>query len=208
MKKLTARQKAILSFIEQYWEDHSISPSYREIQHHFSFKSPNAVTKHLTALKQKRVITLKKNGGFTKARSIIPLIKKSNDVPLVGKIVAGTPVESIENIEECLSLHSLGIDNSKQDHFALQVTGDSMINAHILDGDIAVIKKQPEVFEKEVAAILLDGEATLKYVKKRGDTIKLIPANDSMEAIVLDIYQAKHFSILGRVVMVFRKLLQ
>ncbi len=204
MKALTAKQKAVLSFIQQYWEDHSISPSYREIQHFFSFKSPNAVSKHLSALGQKGFITLKKGKNFTKARSILPLLSRRGDVPLVGRIVAGFPVESMESTEERLSLYSLGIDNAQGNYFALKVNGDSMINAHIMDGDMVVIKKQPEVSESEVAAVLLEGEATLKYVKKQHNTITLIPASDTMEPIRISSRNAENFTVLGKVVTVIR----
>ena len=94
------------------------------------------------------------------ARSIIPLRHQSKDIPLVGKIVAGTPVESAETIEEKIDLGFLGINNSGNDYFAVRVNGSSMINAHIMDGDIVVIKKQARVYETDVAAVLWNGEAT------------------------------------------------
>jgi len=206
MKKLTERQQAILSFIEQYWQKNGISPSFRDIQQFFGFQSPHAVTKHLAALEQKGMLRLRKFRGIGRARGIIPLFKKKGEVPLVGRIVAGTPVESGESIEEILSLDSLGIDNSRRDHFALRVAGNSMINAHILDGDIAVIRKQTMVSRLEVAAVLLEGEATLKYVDKRKNRIRLIPANDALEPIILDAHQAGELTILGKAVMILRRL--
>jgi len=204
MKKITGKQDEVLSFIEDYWQTHSISPSFREIQEHFGFKSPNAVTKHLQALEKKGFVAQQKNTHFTKARSILSLRAQDNDVPLVGRIVAGEPVESIENVDDHLNLSFLGIRNSRKDYFALKVKGDSMINAHILDGDIVVIKKQPDVARGEVAAVLWNGEATLKYVHKKGTKISLVPANDSMEPKVIDRQSSDSFSILGKLVTVIR----
>lgn len=205
MKELTSRQEAILSFIEGYWEKHSISPSYKEIQDHFGFKSPHAVTKHLKALEKKRYIEMRKGINFTLARSILPLRIKENEVPLVGKIVAGMPVESVENLEGRWDLSFLGIDNSKKDYFALSVKGDSMINAHILDGDIVVIKKQHDVQEKEIAAVLWNEEATLKYVHKKKDGISLVPANVIMKPISIHPKNTASLRILGKVVTVIRQ---
>jgi repressor LexA len=204
MKTLTSKQEAILSFIEKYWEEHSLSPSYKEIQDFFEFRSPNAVTKHITALVKKKYITLRKGVNFTKARSIIPLRIKDNEVPLVGKIVAGVPVESIENIEGSWDLSTLGIDNSEKNFFALTVRGESMIGAHIIEGDIVIIKKQQEILENEIAAVLWNQETTLKYVKKKKNMISLVPANESMYPIDLKPENTEFFQILGKVVTVIR----
>ncbi len=205
MKELTSKQEAILSFIEGYWEKHSISPSYKEVQDHFGFKSPHAVTKHLKALERKKYITMRKGRNFTLARSILPLRIKEKEVPLVGKIAAGMPVESVENLEGRWDLSFLGIDNSNRDYFALSVKGESMIDAHILDGDTVVIKKQQNVQENEIAAVLWNDEATLKYVHRKKDSISLVPANETMEPITIHPGNTDLFRILGKVVTVIRQ---
>ena len=204
MKKPTSKQAAILSFIEEYRDKYAISPSFRDIQERFQFSSPNAVSKHLHALKQKGYIHTQQGSRFSKARSILPTKRHEKRVPLVGKIVAGAPVESMENIEGRLDLSSLGIDNIGGNHFALKVKGDSMVNAHILEGDIVVIRKQPAVDSHAVAAVLWNGEATLKYVRKQKNRILLVPANDSMKAIPVEPGNMETFQVLGRVVSVIR----
>ena len=209
-RPLTARQKAILAFIEAYRERHGMSPSYREIQTRFAFGSPNAVSKHLQALEQKGYIDLHRHGRFSKARSVIPLKRDGREppgrraVPLVGKIVAGAPAESDEHVEDTLDLTSLGIHNRGDDHFALTVRGDSMVNAHILDGDIVVVRKQSAVKETDVTAVMWNGETTLKYIRRTGDRILLVPANDRLEPIVVTRDNTDSFSILGKVVSVIR----
>ena len=204
MKKPTPRQAAILSFIEEYRDRYAISPSFKDIQERFRFRSPNAVSKHLQALKQKGYIHTQQGSRFSKARSILPTKRRDKTVPLVGRIAAGAPVESVENVESRLDLSSLGIDNIGGDHFALKVKGDSMINAHILEGDIVVIRKQADVDSHAVAVVLWNGEATLKYVRRQKGRILLVPANDSMKPIPVEPAGVETFQVLGKVVSVIR----
>jgi repressor LexA len=128
----------------------------------------------------------------------------SSGVPLVGRIAAGVPIEAVENIEQSIDLSGLGIDNSDGACFALRVRGESMVNAHILDGDLVVIKKQPGAGPKEIAAVLWNNEATLKYVVKKDGVVYLVPANDAMEPIRVDPAKTAVFEILGKVVKVIR----
>jgi len=204
MNPLTERQKAILNFIEAYWQKHSISPSFREIQDHFHFKSPNAVSKHLQALEKKGYITQKRGDTFTKSRSIVPLSPQAYQVPLVGKIVAGIPVAAEDHVEDFFDLTSLGINNNSNSYFALKIHGDSMINAHILDGDIVVIKKQSRVQNNDIAAVLWNGEATIKFVQKKDEQITLVPANNTMQPIPILPENTDSFQILGRAVTIIR----
>lgn len=206
MLPLTERQQAILHFIEGYWQKHSISPSFKEIQDHFNFKSPHAVTKHLQALEKKGYITQKKGDTFTKSRSIVPLSSPAGQVPLVGKIVAGMPVATEEYVEDFIDLTSLGINNTGNSYFALKVHGDSMINAHILDGDTVIIKKQSQVQRQDIAAVLWNGEATIKYLHRQGKGVLLVPANDNMQPISVIPENTDSFQILGRVITVIRHL--
>ena len=204
MTPLTERQQAILNFIEGYWQKHSISPSFKEIQDHFNFKSPHAVSKHLQALEKKGYITQKRSDTFTKSRSIVPLIPQASQVPLVGKIVAGMPVAAEDHVENFIDLTSLGINNNSNNYFALKVHGDSMINAHVLDGDIVIIKKQSQVQSKDIAAVLWNGEATIKYLHQQGKGMLLVPANDNMQPIPVLPENTDSFQILGRVVTIIR----
>jgi repressor LexA len=205
MNTLTSKQEQILRFIEHFWSSYSLSPTYQEIQEHFGFESPNAVQKHVQALVKK---------GFLRGvpdsrgrnRSLVSVRNSTKDVPLVGRIAAGAPIEAVENIVDNFDFSSIGIDNAAGDHFALIVKGNSMINAHVLDGDMVVVKKQSAVASRDMAAVLVGGEATLKYVRKKGDAVELVPANDAMRPIVIEGEKTGTFEILGKVVRVIRKI--
>jgi repressor LexA len=205
MKELTRRQQAILNFITAYWEKHSASPSYEEIQSHFGFASPNAVTKHIQALIRKGRLRGRENLRKYEHRGIVPLHTRGRDIPLLGVIAAGMPLEAIENVEARIDLSPLGIDNSNDNYFMLHVKGDSMVNAHILDGDIVIIRQQPFVQNNEIAAVLWNEEATLKYIRRAGRNIILQPANDRMEPIVVTPEKTTQLTILGKYIGLIRK---
>jgi repressor LexA len=203
MPDLTFKQEKILRFIERFWASYSLSPTYQEIQEHFGFQSPNAVEKHVQALIRKGFLRgVKDSRG--RNRSLVSVRAAGREVPLVGRIAAGTPIEAVENIVDNFDFSSIGIDNTDASHFALTVRGNSMIGAHVLDGDMVVIRKQGSVLGSDMAAVLLDGEATLKYVRKKGDAVELVPANDAMKPIAVDPDKVGTFEILGKVVRVIR----
>jgi repressor LexA len=199
MKPLTDRQESILSYIESYRRKNGGSPTYGEIQSHFGFASPNAVLDHIRALLKKGYVKIRAG-----SRGLLSLRPDQNKIPLLGTIAAGVPIEAVENIESELDLSTLGLENSSRQYFALRVKGESMINAHILDGDIVVIQKQPMIRSNEIAAVLWNGEATLKYVKHSGNHVLLVPANDAFEPMTVSPEKIEMFSILGKVVRVIR----
>ncbi len=202
-RELTAKQEKILSFIEEFWSSYSLSPTYQEIQERFGFESPNAAHKHVQALVKKGFLRgVRDSRG--RNRSLVSVRAMHRDVPLVGRIAAGVPIEAVENIAANFDFSSIGIDNAGGDFFALTVKGNSMINAHVLDGDMVVVKKQNTVQAHDMAAVLVGGEATLKYVRKRADVVELVPANDAMQPIVVDPEKTGTFEILGKVVRVIR----
>ena len=203
MPTLTAKQEKILRFIEQFWNSYSLSPTYQEIQEHFGFQSPNGAQKHVQALIKKGFLRgVRDSRG--RNRSLVSVRAAVREVPLVGRIAAGTPIEAVENIIDNFDFSSIGIDNASEEYFALTVKGNSMINAHVVDGDLVVVKKQSAVQNSEIAAVLVDGEATLKYVRKRGDVVELVPANDAMKPIVIDPEKTGSFEVIGKVVRVIR----
>jgi repressor LexA len=203
MNTLTDKQEKILRFIEEFWASYSLSPTYQEIQAHFGFESPNAVQKHVGALLKKNFLRgVKDSRG--RNRSLVSVRALHKEVPLVGRIAAGVPLEAVENIHEQFDLSALGIDNNGSDYFALTVKGSSMINAHIMDGDMVVIKKQKAVTDNDIAAVLWNNEATLKYVRKTAEALTLVPANDAMAPIVVDPKKTESFEVLGKVVKVIR----
>lgn len=197
MKELTRKQKSILDFINSYLEKHSCSPSFNEIKSRFGFASPNAVTKHLRALAKKGFLLDRQDVRKYKHRAITPLRAQAEGVPLLGTIAAGKPLEAVENIEARVDLSPLGIASGKGDYFMLRVRGNSMVNAHILNGDMVVVRRQEHADPADIAAVLWNNEATLKYVTRSGKNIVLRPANDAMEPIVVAPEKTASFKILG-----------
>ena len=203
MTKLTSKQETVLRFIEEFWSAYSLSPTYQEIQENFGFESPNAAQKHVGALMRKGFLRgVKDSRG--RNRSLVSVRSLRRDVPLVGRIAAGVPIEAVENIHATMDLSALGVDNRGGEYFALTVKGSSMVNAHIVDGDMVVVKKQSDVDANDIAAVLWNNEATLKYVRQTAKALMLVPANDAMEPIVVDPDKTESFEVLGKVIRIIR----
>jgi repressor LexA len=206
MRQATLKQRKILSFIEQSRKKNGMSPSFQEIQAHFGYSSLNSVQNHIRFLRKKGLLASQNGVAGSKKRSLMSseTPQPSSGVPLVGRIAAGVPIEAIENIEQSMDLADLGVDNSDGTYFALRVSGESMIGAHILDGDMVVIKKQPDTGQNEIAAVLWNNEATLKYVVKTGGAVYLVPANEKLSPVKVTEENTEGFEILGKVVRVIR----
>jgi len=168
---LTKRQKEILDFLHTASRTTGLMPSTREIQHHFGFASQTAAMSHLRALEKKGVI--QRLPG--KARAVIfpeELDREEiRDIPVYGRIAAGFAEGSQQEPDGCLSIDIASLGSSgNNETFALKVRGESMIDAHICDGDTVVLEKR-EPRNGEVVAALIDGETTLKrYVSEKGKT--------------------------------------
>lgn len=209
MSNLTKRQKQILDFIIKNTDTYGFPPSISEIQEKFSFKSPNAVQDHLAALERKRYISRHPH----KSRGIEILIHKNNkqengninttEIPIVGRVTAGSPILAQENLEGTLAVDKSIIRNSNN-VFALRVQGNSMINAGILDGDFVLVHQQPMANQGEIVVALIEDEATVKRFYKEKNRIKLQPENENMSPIVVD-PKDKNISIVGKVEGVIRK---
>ena len=165
---LTDRQKNILDFIQREQRERGITPSTREIQSHFGFASQTSVMQYIAALERKGF--LERHAG--KARALITPVQKVRitDVPIYGQIPAGMSALTEQTIEGHVSLDSRSANVSKnRGTFALRVRGDSMIGAHIVDGDIVILEDSKEVHNGDIVAALIDGETTLKrYVVEHG----------------------------------------
>jgi repressor LexA len=165
---LTDRQKNILDFIQHEQREKGITPSTREIQNHFGFASQTSVMQYLGALERKGFI----NRQARKARSVITPIQKVRiaDIPIYGQIPAGMATLTDQTIEGHVSLDARSVNASKNARtFALRVRGDSMIDAHILDGDIVILEDRKDVQNGDIVAALIDEETTLKrYVVEHG----------------------------------------
>ena len=165
---LTDRQRSVLDFIQREQRDKGLTPSTREIQSHFRFASQTSVIQYIAALERKGF--LQRHAG--KARALITPMQKRriHDVPIYGQIPAGMAALTEQEIEGHVSLdhHSANVSKT-HGTFALRVRGDSMIGAHILDGDIVILEQSKEVHNGDIVAALIDGETTLKrYVVDHG----------------------------------------
>jgi repressor LexA len=165
---LTERQRDVLHFIQREQREKGVTPSTREIQSHFRFASQTSVMQYIAALERKGF--LKRHAG--KARALITPIQKVriHDVPIYGQIPAGMATLTEQDVEGHVSLdaHSANVSKS-HGTFALRVRGDSMVGAHILDGDVVILEQSKEVNNGDIVAALIDGETSLKrYVVEHG----------------------------------------
>jgi repressor LexA len=197
LSQLTERQREIYNFIKSKIESRGYGPTVREIGAAFEIRSPNGVMCHLKALEKKGLI---KREGFS-ARAIMLIDHKLGgaDLPLLGHVAAGAPLQAVEQNER-LDFNELF---GGPDHFALQVRGQSMIEDHIDDGDYVVIRKQEIASNGERVVAMIDNEVTLKRFHKDKDHVRLEPANGSMKPILVD--PNSDARILGVLVGVLRK---
>ncbi len=199
MKPLTEKQSKIYEFIASWQETRGYPPTQGEIRDHFGFGSPNAVRTHLKLIEKKGYIRL--NSG--KARSI-QLIKsmfparqqQDRSIPLLGRIAAGTPLWAEQNFEDYLPISPVLFGGGEL--FALHVTGDSMTGAGIKNGDVAIIKRQHSVENGEIAAVLIDREATLKRIFLSSDLLVLKSENSNFEDLKYPRDENNLIHILGR----------
>ena len=181
MKKLTARQTKVLHFLEDYQEEHGRAPTLQEICDHFGYRSLSSAQQHVRLIEQKGRVTRKPHCSRS-----IRVVKQESPidpsqmvaVPLVGKIAAGSPTFALEEVEEVLALPKSLFRG--RNLFALRVEGDSMVNAGIFDRDIAVLRSQPDFTNGDIAAIVLNEEATLKRIFRTPRGLRLHPENDAL----------------------------
>ena len=202
MEKLTNRQKDVLDYVKSYIANHGYPPAVREIGFALGLNSPATIQSHLTALESKGYI--KKTNSKYRSLEIVGNNEYLNEdvinVPLLGKITAGTPIEAIETPNEYFSLPAYLIPN-KEEVFTLKVCGESMFNAGIFDGDIVIVQKQNVARNGEiVVAMTMENEVTLKRFYKEANYIRLQPENDTMEPIILP-----NCTILGKAIGLYRK---
>lgn len=202
MKKLTVRQKQVLDFISDFINEHSYPPSIRDIQKYLNLKSTKGVKDHVNRLVEKGY--LRRTDGIARALEIIDR-KKSPviHIPLVGKVAAGLPLLAEENIQDYLPV-SNKIARS-EGMFYLRVSGDSMIDASILEGDLVLVRPQPFVEQGEIAVVLIGDEATVKRFYKLDDRIELHAENPNYEPIICRVSDDE-VRVIGKVTAVFRDL--
>ena len=205
MEKLTDRQKYILDVIKKLVAKNGYPPTVREIGEAANLSSPATIHFHLTKLEEKGYIKKGDNKNCTLEilvpNEYIDNAKEIVDVPFLGKVTAGIPIEAIEMPNEYFSLPASLIPKSSE-VFTLKVSGDSMINVGIYDGDIIIVEKRNTARNGEtVVAMNQNNEATVKTFYKEDGYYRLQPENDSMDPIIL-----KEVTILGKVIGLYRKL--
>jgi len=203
--ELTRRQDDILKYIKEYMVEHGYPPTIREIGKALDLSSPATIHTHLKNLEKKGFI----RKGDSKNRALELLVENEYahkndlvvDVPLLGKITAGSPIEAIERPDEYFSLPSNLVPKNKE-VFTLNVSGTSMINAGILDGDIVIVERTNTARNGEIVVAMTDeNEVTLKTYYKETDHFRLQPENDTMDPIILD-----NVTILGKAIGLYRKI--
>jgi repressor LexA len=195
--QLTEKQRAVYEFIRERIENRGYGPSIREICDAFNIKSPNGVMCHLKALQKKKMI-LRPDKPLARAIQLVDHRPPGPNLPMFGNVAAGPAIDA-ELQDESVDFNSFcGSEN-----FALRVQGDSMINDHIADGDLVVIRRQQTASNGERVVAMIDGAVTLKRFNKKRDRIVLEPANDKMEPIIVT--PERDIKILGSLVGVLRK---
>ena len=193
---LTKRQKECLSFIKSYIKEYGYPPTIQNICDGLGLKSKNAGFKILNALEEKGYI--KRNRFLSRG---IEITEKTFGLPILGKITAGIPIEAEENIEGYISIDNIFRD--LETCFALRIIGDSMIEKGILDGDIAIIKKQSYILNAQVGAFMINGEFTLKTFKiSENGQIYLKPENSKYNNIYIK--ENDHLEVIGILKMIIR----
>ena len=194
------KQTEIYEFLKLYTENKGYPPSVREICEAVSLKSTSTVHGHLKRLEKKGLI--KRDPTKPRALEIVELNgpkREMINIPIVGKVTAGVPILATENIEDTFPIP---IDYVKHNRelFILKVSGESMINAGINNGDLAIIEKEEYAENGDIVVALLENEATIKRFYKENDHIRLQPENDTMDPIIVP-----ECSILGKLVGLFRQ---
>ncbi|HOP80119.1 MAG TPA: transcriptional repressor LexA [Armatimonadota bacterium] len=196
-RKLTARQREVLEFVINFVSERGFPPSIREIGSAMQISSLRGVTVHLDALERKGWIRRENASRGIQVLAPVPSRKKGTDsVPVLGTIAAGVPMLAVENIESYISVPEEITGRSSGSYFALRVKGDSMIGDGILPGDLVVIRSQRSVSQSELAAVLIEDEATVKRVRLDGDKAVLVASNPNYDPIIVD---RAAIRILGKV---------
>ena len=199
---LTDRERGVLDFIQSEQREKGFTPSTREIQHHFGFASQTSVMQYISSLARKGFL----DRQARKARALITPVQKVRitDIPIYGQIPAGMSTLTEQTIEGHISLDTKSVNASKNSRtFALRVRGDSMIDAHILDGDIVILEDRKDVQNGDIVAALIDEETTLKrYVMEHGR-----PYLKAENPLYPDLVPARELRVQGVMVSLVRKLI-
>lgn len=197
MNTLTKRQKQILDFVSGFFKNNGYSPSFEEISEHFGLSALSTVHEHITALVDKGYL---KKDEHRERGLYLPIKKKQYlEIPLIGAIACGQPIEALEHIGEIIKVIREPI--LKGNLYALRAKGDSMIGDGIFDGDIIIARKQNMAENGDTVVATIDNEATLKKFYQEKNKIKLQPANPAYEPIY-----SQYVEVKGVVIKIIRNL--
>ncbi len=203
MKGLTRRQGEILEYINASIQERGYPPTIREIGHHMGIRSTNGVNDHLKALERKGFLAR----DDLKSRALRPVHADDDDlieIPVLGKVAAGAPILAIEQAEDTVKIDRFFVGGERE-VFALRITGESMIEDGIFDGDFVFIKKTPTARPGDIVIALIGDEATCKRYFPEGDRIRFQPANAAMAPIYVARSEFRETQILGKVIGVYRR---
>jgi len=225
MQGLTDRQRQILDFITKRIQEQGYPPTIREIGEEMGIKSTNGVNDHLKALERKGF--LKREGLKSRAlrpvhmpeevpeeprfsgnvvAAVVPQNGAVVSVPVLGRVAAGSPILADENVESTVQVDSFFLGGARGSKvFALRVSGESMIDVGIFDGDYIFVRKQLEARPQDIVVAMIDGEATVKRYVPKGDIIEFVAENKDMDPIVVRKRDFRSTSIIGVVCGVYRR---
>ena len=205
MRELTSRQQEVLGFIRSFTAKHGVPPTVREIGEKFRV-TPRAAFDHLRALERKGMLQRRASVGRTSRVLTLADTEPHGSyrrIPILGRIAAGLPLLAEENRDGDIPIAASALPNGGEDIFGLRVRGESMINAHICDGDVVLVRRQDAAQAQDIVVAMVDEDATVKRFQRQGDRVVLKPEHPTMPPIVVD---PRHHDvrILGKVVGVIR----
>ena len=205
MRELTSRQQDVLNFMRTFTARHGVPPTVREIGARFHV-TPRAAFDHLRALERKGMLQRRVAAGRTSrvlTLSDAGVNSGYRRVPILGRVAAGLPLLAEENREGDLPLAGSALPGGGEDVFALRVRGDSMIQSHICDGDLVLVRRQDSAQPNDIVVAMVDSEATVKRFLRAGDRVVLKPDHPTMAPIVID-PREREVRILGTVIGLLR----
>jgi repressor LexA len=210
MRELTSRQREVLGFMRSFQAKHGLPPTVRELGERFRI-TPRAAFDHLRALERKGELQRRPSVGRTSRALALPDMtgRAHHAVPILGRIAAGTPLLAQENREGEVPIAAAALPGRGEDVFALRVRGESMIDAHICDGDLVLVRRQDSAQPNDIVVAMVESEAggeteaTVKRFMRDGSRVVLKPENQTMTPIVVDPAR-RSITILGKVIGLLR----
>jgi repressor LexA len=202
MEPLSPRQRRCLEAVLAHRRRTGLPPTYRELGRALGIASTNGVRRHLEALQRKGYLTMRRSA---RGMQLADEVEGAAGIPILGRIAAGRPIEALENFEGAVDVGALY--GAYPDVFAVKVVGESMIGAGIADGDLAIVRATPKVENGAVAAVAIDGEATVKRFYAERGAVTLVAANPKFAPRIIREEEGREVRVLGRVVGLVRSVL-